>query len=68
MSDKRFGRGGKNPHMRTSEKKPCKECGEMAKHYDDGTIEQHKEYFYKKVKGVFKKTSSWSYCKNKRWR
>lgn len=54
--------------MRTSEKKPCKECGEMAKHYDDGTIEQHKEYLYKKVKGVFKKTSSWSYCKNKRWR
>lgn len=67
MSEKKFGRGGKNPHMRTSEKRPCKECGEMAKHYSTGEIEQHREYLYKKVRGVFKKTSSWSYCNNKRW-
>ena len=68
MSDSRYNKGGKNPHMRTSEKRPCSECGEMAKHYNTGEIEEHKQYLYKKTKGIFKKTNSWSYCSNKRWR
>lgn len=68
MSDKKFGRGGNNPHIRTSEKKPCEVCGERVNHYSDGTIERHKQYLYKKVKGVYVKTSKWSYCENKRWR
>ena len=68
MNDKRFGRGDKNPHMKTSEKKPCEVCGESVRHYSDDTIERHKSYFYQKVKGVYRKTSKWAYCENKKWR
>lgn len=67
MSDK-FSRGGKNPHIRTSEKRPCDQCGELVKHYNDGTIERHKQYLYKKVKEVYVKTSKYDYCGNKQWR
>ncbi len=67
MSDNRYSRGGKNPHMRNTEKKPCEVCGEMAKHYPTGEIEKHKKYFYEKVRGVMKKTTKSTYCTNKRW-
>lgn len=68
MSDKRHSRGGNNPHMRTTEKRPCELCSNMANHYPDGTIEAHKVYEFKKVKGQSVKTTKWSYCKNKKWR
>lgn len=63
-----FKRGGKNSHMRTTEKKPCEVCGELADHYSDGTVSKHKQYLYKRVRGVMKKTSSWAYCEHKKWR
>lgn len=67
MSDSKYSKGGKNPHVRTSEKKPCSVCGEMARHYSTGEIEKHKIHYYKKVKGVFVKTSQTTYCTNKSW-
>jgi len=61
-------RGQKNKHMRTTSKKPCEICGELADHYNDGTIGRHKKYRYKKVKGIMVKTTNYSYCENKTWR
>jgi hypothetical protein len=67
MGDKKFSRGGKNPHMRTTQKKPCDVCGISTDHYPDGTISPHKIYEHKEVKGVMQKTSKWAYCTNKKW-
>ena len=64
----RYRRGGKNPHMRTTQKKPCSVCGTPAEHYSDGTISAHKVYEYKVVNGVNKRTTKWHYCSNKTWR
>jgi hypothetical protein len=62
-----WSRGGRNPHMRTSQKKPCSKCGKAVRHYSDHTIEKHKIYEYKVVNGVNKKTSRWSYCPKTTW-
>jgi len=67
MSNSKYNKGGKNPHMNTSEKRPCDECGERVMHYTDGSIEKHKIHYYKKIKGVFVKTSHTTYCTKKRW-
>lgn len=67
MSDKKHGRGGNNPHLRTSQKKLCSKCGQLANHYSDRTIEAHKVYQYTEIKGVKKKTSKWHYCENRTW-
>jgi hypothetical protein len=66
-SEKRLGRGGRNPHMTTTQKKPCDKCGLKVDHYPDGTISAHKIYEFKEINGVMKKTTKWSYCTNKRW-
>jgi hypothetical protein len=67
MGEKKFGRGGNNPHMKTTKKKPCSVCGSSVDHYPDGTISKHKVYEFKKVSGVMKKTSKWTYCSNRTW-
>lgn len=68
MGDKWIGRGGKNKHLKSTQKMPCDECSQSVDHYPDGTISQHKVYEYKDVNGVKQKTSKWRYCSNKRWR
>lgn len=67
MGDEKYSRGKKNPHMRTTEKKPCDKCGQLADHYPDGIISKHKVYVYKEVNGVMQKTTKWSYCSKRRW-
>lgn len=67
MSDEKYRRGNKNPHIKMTQKKPCEKCGQSVDHYGDGTISKHKVYVYETKKGVTKRTTKWSYCSNKRW-
>jgi len=67
MNDKKHSRGGRNPHLRTSSKKPCPKCNQLVYHYSDGTISDHKVYKYETVKGVKRKTSQWHYCPQRKW-
>jgi hypothetical protein len=49
MNDKKLGRGGRNPHLTTTQKEPCAQCGSRVDHYSDGTISKHRIYEYKLV-------------------